>query len=178
MNMNNNMNMNMKMNKEPSNGRVDILGPNIEQLFSMADRIPINSTKHSFRDAMTGNWYDTQLSTAFFSGKNIQIVQNGIRAGVYNKSNQQYVVGEQNMDELQIIMRAIFLQYAKNLPIDIPGQIKDLNQIVLDFSINQVYGEADGYMKYKRDASTLVVPIAMPIMSTTNDKQLELKKWF
>lgn len=170
--------MNMKMNKEPSNGRVDILGPNIEQLFSMADRIPINSTKHSFRDAMTGNWYDTQLSTAFFSGKNIQIVQNGIRAGVYNKSNQQYVVGEQNMDELQIIMRAIFLQYAKNLPIDIPGQIKDLNQIVLDFSINQVYGEADGYMKYKRDASTLVVPIAMPIMSTTNDKQLELKKWF
>lgn len=172
------MNKNMKMNKEPSNGRVDILGPNIEQLFSMADRIPINSTKHSFRDAMTGNWYDTQLSTAFFSGKNIQIVQNGIRAGVYNKSNQQYVVGEQNMDELQIIMRAIFLQYAKNLPIDIPGQIKDLNQIVLDFSINQVYGEADGYMKYKRDASTLVVPIAMPIMSTTNDKQLELKKWF
>ena len=170
--------MNMKMNKEQSNGRVDILGPNIEQLFSMADRIPINSTKHSFRDAMTGNWYDTQLSTAFFSGKNIQIVQNGIRAGVYNKSNQQYVVGEQNMDELQIIMRAIFLQYAKNLPIDIPGQIKDLNQIVLDFSINQVYGEADGYMKYKRDASTLVVPIAMPIMSTTNDKQLELKKWF
>ena len=172
------MNKNMKMNKEPSNGRVDILGPNIEQLFSMADRIPINSTKHSFRDAMTGNWYDTQLSTAFFSGKNIQIVQNGIRAGVYNKSNQQYVVGEQNMDELQIIMRAIFLQYAKNLPNDIPGQIKDLNQIVLDFSINQVYGEADGYMKYKRDASTLVVPIAMPIMSTTNDKQLELKKWF
>ena len=172
------MNKNMKMNKEPSNGRVDILGPNIEQLFSMADRIPINSTKHSFRDAMTGNWYDTQLSTAFFSGKNIQIVQNGIRAGVYNKSNQQYVVGEQNMDELQIIMRAIFLQYAKNLPIDIPGQIKDLNQIVLDFSINQVYGEADGYMKYKRDASTLVVPIAMPIMSTKNDKQLELKKWF
>ena len=79
--------MNIYMNKEPSNGRVDILGPNIEQLFSMADRIPINSTKHSFRDAMTGNWYDTQLSTAFFSGKNIQIIQNGIRAGVYNKSN-------------------------------------------------------------------------------------------
>jgi len=162
---------------EQSNGRVDILGSNIEQLFSMADKIPINSTKYSFRDAMTGNWYDTQLSIAFFSGKNIQIIQNGIRAGVYNKSNHQYVIGEQNLDELQIIMRAIFLQYAKNLPTDISGQIKELNQIVLNFSINQVYGEADGYMKYKRDASTLVVPIAMPIMSSTNDKQLQLKKW-
>jgi len=166
------------MYMQQSNGRVDILGSNIEQLFSMADKIPINSTKYSFRDAMTGNWYDTQLSIAFFSGKNIQIIQNGIRAGVYNKSNHQYVIGEQNLDELQIIMRAIFLQYAKNLPTDISGQIKELNQIVLNFSINQVYGEADGYMKYKRDASTLVVPIAMPIMSSTNDKQLQLKKWF
>jgi hypothetical protein len=168
----------MNMYMQQSNGRVDILGSNIEQLFSMADKIPINSTKYSFRDAMTGNWYDTQLSIAFFSGKNIQIIQNGIRAGVYNKSNHQYVIGEQNLDELQIIMRAIFLQYAKNLPTDISGQIKELNQIVLNFSINQVYGEADGYMKYKRDASTLVVPIAMPIMSSTNDKQLQLKKWF
>lgn len=168
----------MIISNEQSNGRVNILGPNIEHLFSMADKIPVNSTKHSFRDAMTGNWYDTQLSKAFFSGKNTQIIQNGIRAGVYNKSNQKYVVGEQNMDELQIIMRAIFLQYAKNLPNDIPEQINDLNKIVLDYSINQVYGEADGYMKYKRDASTLVVPIAMPIMSSTNDKQLQLKKWF
>ena len=70
------------------------------------------------------------------------------------------------------------MQNSKNLCEDIPGQINDLNQIVLKYAINQVYGEADGYMKYKRDASTLVVPIAMPIMSSTNDKQLELKKWF
>ena len=168
----------MDMYNGPNNGRVDILGPNVEQQFSLYDRIPVNSTKYSFRDSMAGNWYDTQLSNAFFSSKNIQIIQNGIRAGVYNKSNQQYVVAEQNMDELQIIMRAIFLQYSKNLPTNIPSQIKDLNKIVLEYSINQVYGEADGYMKYKRDASTLVVPLAMPIMVSTNGKQLELKKWF
>ena len=71
-----------------------------------------------------------------------------------------------------------FLQYSKNVCQDIPGQIHDLNKAVLDYAINQVYGEADGYMKYNRDASTLVIPIAMPIMSSTNDKQLELKPWF
>lgn len=168
----------MSSGHQHSNGRVNIIGPNIDKRFSMSDRIPINSTKYSYRDAMNGNWYDTELSKAFFSGRNIQIIQNGIRAGVYNKSNQQYIVGEQSLDELQIIMRSIFLQNSKNLCEDIPGQINDLNQIVLNYSINQVYGEADGYMKYKRDASTLVVPIAMPIMSSTNDKQLELKKWF
>ena len=108
----------------------------------------------------------------------MQIVQNGIRAGVYNKSNQQYVVGEQNLDELQIIMRGLFLQYARNQPTGIAQQISDLNKIVLDYAVSQVWGEAEGYMKYKRDASTLVVPLSLPILSSTNDKQLELKKWF
>ena len=69
-----------------SNGRVNILGPNIDDRFTMSDRIPINSTKYSFRDSMTGNWYDTKISNAYFSEKNIQIIQNGIRSGVFNKS--------------------------------------------------------------------------------------------
>jgi hypothetical protein len=161
-----------------SNGRVNILGPNIEERFSMSDKIPVSSSKYSFREALTGNWNDTKLSIAFFSYKNMQIIQNGIRAGVYNKSNKQYVIGEQSVDELKIIMRGMFLEYSKNLPDNIPQQINDLNKIVLNYAIKQVYGEADGYMKYKRDASTLAVPLSMPIMTTTNDKQLELKKWF
>jgi len=160
-----------------SNGRVDILGPSIEQRFSMSDRIPVSQCT-SFRDAMKGNWNNTALSDTFFSAENIQIIQNGIRAGVYNKSNNQYVVGEQNCDELKIVMRSIFLQYSQNLPANIPQQIAALNKLVLDYCVKAVYGQAQGYMKYKFDASTLVVPIALPIMSKTNDKQLLLKKWF
>ena len=173
--------MNNQLNNSSTqyiNGRVNILGPNSEVHFSMMDRIPVNSTNYSCRDAMNGNWYDTELSNAFFSAKNMQILQNGIRAGVYQKSNQQYVVGEQNMDELQIIMRGLFLQYAKNQPSNIAQQIYDLNKIVLNFSIDQVWSEAEGYMKYKRDASTMWTPLNMPILSYSNDKQLELKKWF
>ena len=169
---------NQFFNVETSNGRVNILGPNTDVRFTMSDRIPVNTKNYSTRDVMSGNWYDTELSNAFFSGKNMQIIQNGIRAGVYNKSNQQYVVGEQNLDELQIIMRGLFLQYAKNQPTGIAQQINDLNKIVLDYAINQVWSEAEGYMKYKRDASTLVMPLNLPILSYTNDKQLELKPWF
>ena len=61
--------MNQHMNGNQSNGRVDIMGPNMEDRLFMSDRIPLNSTKYSFRDAMIGNWYDTQLSDAFFSNK-------------------------------------------------------------------------------------------------------------
>ena len=160
-----------------SNGRVDILGPNTNVMFSMMDKIPVSQC-NSFRDSMKGNWYDTPLSVAFFSANNMKILQNGIRAGVYNRSNGHYVIGEQNCDELQIIMRSVFLQYSKNVAQDIPGQIKTLNDFVLNYAVNQVYGEAEGYMKYKRDASTLVVPLSTPILTYSNDKQLELKPWF
>lgn len=160
-----------------SNGRIDIVSPNTNILFSMSDRIPVNECT-DFRDAMTGNWYNTILSDTFFSSANIQIIQNGIKAGVYKRSNGMYIVGDQKCDELKIIMRSIFLQYAKNLPNNISSQIESLNTLVLNYAVNQVYGEAEGYMNYKRDASNMYTPIALPVMSKTNDKQLELKKWF
>ena len=165
------------MDCRSTNGRVDIVTPDINARFAMMDRIPVSQCS-SYRDAMTGNWYETQLSDIFFSAQNIQILQNGIRAGVYQKSGGRFNIGEQNCDELKTIMRSIFLQYAKNNARGISEQVRLLNVEVLQYAIRQVYSEAVAYMKYKHDVSTLVVPIAHPIMSSTNDKQLVLKKWF
>jgi hypothetical protein len=143
----------------------------------MFDRIPANQCP-GYRDAMQGNWYNTVLSDAFFSKENIQLLQNGIRAGVHQMSNGQYTVGEQNCDQLMMIMRSTFLQSSLNQPENITAQIERLNTLVLDYAIPQVYGEAQGYLKYKYDVSNLVVPISTPIMSSTGDKQLELKPFF
>ena len=106
------------------------------------------------------------------------MIQNGIRKGVYEKSKGQYLVGNQSVDVLKVIMRSTFLQYSANMPDKIPQQIKALNDIVLDYCVKQVYGEAQGYQQYLYDASTLVVPLERPVLSTTQDKTLELKKWF
>ena len=182
-NMNNGKNKNtnneINTNNGKINGRVDILNPpDISQLFSMYDKIPANQCT-TFRNATIGQWDETPLSTAYFSKENIQILQNGIRAGVYNMSNGQYVIGEQDCDNLKIIMRAIFLQYAANLPQNIAGQIQQLNQMVIDHSVPKVYGEAQGYIKYLHDASTLVVPLATPVCDTQFDKRnYKMPKWF
>jgi hypothetical protein len=164
------------MNKV-NNGRVDIKTPNTSTLFQMYDKIPANQCV-TFRNATEGLWNSSSLSLAFFSHQNIQIVQNGIRAGVYQRSNGQYVIGPQDCDSLKIIMRSIFLQYSANKPDNISQQINELNKMVLDYCIQQVYSEAQGYMKYINDASTLVVPISHPVMADNNDRQLELKPWF
>jgi hypothetical protein len=164
------------MNKV-NNGRVDIKSPNTSALFQMYDKIPANQCV-TFRNATEGLWTDTPLSQAYFSEQNIQIVQNGIRAGIYQISNGQYVIGPQDCDSLKIIMRSVYLQHAANQPTNIPNQISELNKIVLNYCIQQVYSEAQGYIQYINDASTLVVPIAHPVMASQNDRQLELKPWF
>jgi hypothetical protein len=164
------------MNKT-TNGRVDIKTPNTSDLFKMYDKIPANQCV-TFRNPTEGLWDDTYLSNAFFSKENIQILQNGIRAGVYKKSNGQYTIGPQDCDSLKIIMRSVYLQYAANQVNNIPEQINELNKIVLNYCIQQVYSEAQGYLKYIDDASTLVVPIAHPVMADNTDRQLLLKSWF
>jgi len=164
------------MNKV-NNGRVDIKTPNTSDLFQMYDKIPANQCV-SFRNPTEGLWTDSTLSQAFFSQKNIQILQNGIRSGIFYKSNGQYVIGPQDCDSLKIVMRSVFLQNSSNLPNNITEQIEQLNKMVLDYCIQQVYSEAQGYMKYINDVSTLAVPIAHPIQASNNDRQLELKSWF
>lgn len=151
--------------------------PDIEKLFSMYDKIPVNQCA-TYRDPILGQFEQTLLSRAYFSEKNIQIIQNGIRAGVYRKSNMQYLIGPQDYDSLKIIMRAIYLQHSINQSTDIPKQIEELNNIVLEYCIPKIYLEAQGYLKYLSDVSSIPEPMPMPIMTAQNDKRAHvLKNW-
>jgi len=160
-----------------NNGRVDIKTPNTSALFGLYDKIPANQCV-TFRNPTEGLWSKNNLSDAFFCQNNIQVLQHAIISGVYNRSNGQYKIGQQDCDTLKVIMRSIFLQYSANKPNDIQQQVHELNKMVLEYCIQQVYSEAQGYMKYINDVSTLVIPIAHPVMTSQNDRQLEFKGWF
>jgi len=165
-----------------SNIRVNIINktqqPDLSNLFAMYDKIPANQCA-TYREATLGLWNETPLSKAFFSKENIQIIQNGIRAGVYKKSNKQYTVAPQDCDTLKIIMRSVYLQHSANQPNNISGQIEELNKIVLDYCIYHVYSEAQSYMKYLYDVSTLAVPLSTPILERQKDKNNYLMpNWF
>ena len=113
----------------------------------------------------------------FFSAENVQIIQNAIKAGVYSRSNSQYVIGNQDEDTLKIIMRSTFLQYSSNQPINITSQIESLNSLVIGYAVPQILSEAEGYIKYKKDVSTLAVPHARP-KSTYHSNTLFFKGFF
>ena len=123
------------MNKV-TNGRVDIKTPNTSTLFQMYDKIPANQCV-TFRNATEGLWTSNSLSNAFFSEQNIQIIQNAIRAGVYNRSNGQYTIGPQDCDALKIIMRSIYLQHSANKPTDVTILLNS-SRGILSTSINSL----------------------------------------
>jgi len=160
-----------------TNGRVDIKTPNTSNLFQIYDKIPAHQCS-TYRNPTEGLWDESTLSNLFFSRENIKIIQNGIRAGVYKKSNGNFVIGEQDCDSLKIVMRSVFLQNSSNQPTHVTQQVEALNQLVLDYCIQQVYSEAKGYVKYISDVSTLAVPIAHPVTTNNTDRQLVLKPWF
>ena len=161
------------------NGRVHIISPDTNNIFNMQDKIPIKST--SYTDALTGTWCSSMLSNHFFSAKNINKLQDLIVSHIYSKSNGKYKISHQDEDTLKTIMRSIYLQHSKNNPNDINSQIQTLNKLVLDYAVGQIYGEIQGYINYKIDASTMYNNgsglIDRPIY-VKNSKQLEFKKWF
>jgi hypothetical protein len=160
-----------------SNGRVNIAGHNPFDKFKLYDKIPTDHKTTAYRSAMTGNWENTNLSNSFFSADNINKLQLEMATGVKNLSNGRFNIGKQDEDTLKIIMRSIFLQHAKNNNSNVMSQVNVLNKMVLDYCVPQIYSEAQGYVQYKNDVSTLAVPIDRPT-STYRNNTLELKKWF
>jgi hypothetical protein len=160
------------------NGRINLIEqPKTDVLFKMQEKIGLKNKSTEFREALNGIWETNVLSQVFFSSENIQIIQNGLRAGVYKMSGDKYIIAPQNVDTLKIIMRSIYLQYAEHYADNIKGQVERLNKLVLDYAIPSVYGEVTGYVKYCEDQTSLVVPLSRPLQADRDYKQLMLKPY-
>ena len=161
-------------NEKIVNGRIDLMNSGTP-LF-LQDQIKLDD-KTNYYNTIKYSLEPSILSKTFLCYENRIIIQNGIKAGVYKLSNNQYIIDKQDDDVLNSIMTGIYLQYALNQCDNIKKQVEDLNKIVIDYCVPKVFGEVKGYMQYKFDASTLVVPLMNPV-STYNSKELVLNNFF
>ena len=158
------------------NGRVNLSAPSgpggPAEVPGFSHRTTTENTFAS--DALRGNWEVTPLSKAFFSKENAVLIQNAIRRTVYEKSGpKQYKIDDQSADELTIIMRTMYLQYAQNLPYDIAGQVADLNEKVVNWSAPHILSAVDHYQYYLNDISHMPVPLARSVsLSSAGTKSL------
>jgi len=166
----------LKNEDQSINGRVNLITePSPEIRFQMQEKVAIKNKSTEYRNALAGNLENNMLSRVFFSAENVQILQNGIRAGVYAASNNEILVPPQNVDTLKIVMRSTYLQYAEHDMNKITEEVERLNKLVLNYCVSNVYSAAKSYRKYLEDQSTIAMPLERPRNHDRDFKQLELK---
>jgi hypothetical protein len=165
-----------------NNGRVNLSAAATSRLpaeLGTMDAVPgfsfrTSTAQSEADDAIRGNMQANTLNQAFFSPANV-----GIRREVYDRSGGEFLIDPQSADELMIVMRAMYLQYGKNLPTDVAGQIAELNQLVADWCVPKIVAECSMHRTYLKDIQQLPVPMAHPIMLTkTGSKSASFERFF
>lgn len=109
------------------------------------------------------------INDIFFSEDNIKGLQESIRYGVHQETDQ--VISEQSPNELYVVMRSIMLQFANfRTGIDnIGDEIRRLNQKVLVYCIQNISSNVKQHMGYVKDLEKLPEPMNRPVPNTSRN---------
>jgi hypothetical protein len=166
------------MELKQSPGRIDLsadAGTNVSRLpgFAYSTQAPNSAGT----DGVRGNFEKTPMNQAYFSKDNFQIIQNAIRATVHDKSGE--IIDPVGTDDLFMVMRAIYLQYSRNLPCKIPEQIAELNSRVVAWCVPKILAEVSMYRTYIKDITSLPVPMSHPVLlNEAGTRSLPFKPFF
>ena len=126
---------------------------------------------YEFKNSLKSINSENVLNRTFFSQNNIDMIQNTIVNEIVKRTG--YKIARQSELQLQIIMRSIFLQYAKNNPCNIKQQIIDLDRKVIDYSVDRIITEISQYLEYKDTINKLPTPLSHPTnLSNAGEKSL------
>lgn len=135
------------------------------------DSVSKSNTKYLFKNLYT----ETLLTQMFFSEQNIKNIQNLLRLLTYKET--KYVISDQSVTELLIIMRSIFLEYSSHPPIInknmsstdkekvlkmYKNEVSRLNEIVLNYVVPKVVSQIQQYINYLEDASSQPYQMDLP----------------
>jgi hypothetical protein len=113
-----------------------------------------------------------ELEETFFSKQNISNINKQLIYTVWKKTDGLYKISEQSAQSLVIVMRYVFIEYARHLPYDIKGQIKELNNIVVGEIAQNVITNATQRVGYLKDIQNPIKPLPLPMNTSNNAKDL------
>ena len=100
------------------------------------------------QESLRGVQVETILSKVFFHPKNVDLIQKQLIAEVFRRSNGEYLIEKQDQADLQVVMRSMYLQHARHISDDIRGQIKELNNLVVDELFPGVFSQIKAHFGY------------------------------
>lgn len=144
------------------NGRVDITGN-----YNKNDKMNLFTEKNNgIRECNTqslSHMYEgTNLQNAFFSKKNINEIQKLLKYHVSKQTEGRHIIGNQDVNQLLIIMKSIYLQHGHNTNSNVDKQVRRLNAFLLEYSVKNIILNIEQYNTYKRNVSTLPKPLPLP----------------
>jgi len=113
---------------------------------------------------------DTPLNTLFFSDFNKHLLQRGIRQAFKNKTG--IAIDYQSIDDLQGIMRMVFINNSGDHYTRVNEQVKELNTRVIVTAISQIQTGVSQYIAYAKDIDTISTPLDKPINTSTVGKKI------
>ena len=102
------------------------------------------------------------LSESYFSQENIATIQGTIRFEVHQRTSK--IIDRQSESELNIVMRSIYLQNGNPVISSdkIVDEVQRLNEMVVDFCVDQITTQVRQHEGYIKKISSLPVPIDRP----------------
>mgnify|MGYP000199667265 CR=1 FL=1 len=110
-----------------------------------------------------------RLSEIFYCEENINLINKQIVLEVYKKSKLK--VPFQSKIDLMVVMRWVYITYAKNLPFEIKKQIRELNNIVVKHIVPDLISETEHHLGYLEDISKPRELIPLPV-NVSRDRSL------
>lgn len=121
-----------------------------------------------------------KVASIYFSKENMDALQHGIRYRVFKESGGKYTIDNQSEQELVIVMRSIYFEYAAiQRNYGVLEEVRRLNGMVLDYAVPQILNEIEMRNKYMYDVSHL--PTVLNHAQNTSVKgenSLEMKPFF
>lgn len=99
----------------------------------------------------------TKTSDIFFSSRNIDILQAEIVKKILELTQRR--INRQSDEELIMVMRSIYLQYAVNLDNNYLEEVRILNAKVLDYCIPNIVSNLSQYIHYLNEVGKVPIPL-------------------
>lgn len=122
-------------------------------------------TNNTIHDSVMKNVYEvTPVGEIFFSEENIDRIQKKIKNEIYTKTQGKFILkADQNVTDLLVFMRAIFIEYGRNLDFNIIKQVKELNAHVVDKLVPDMITAIKQEHEYLEQLDKPITPIALPV---------------
>ena len=137
-----------------------------------------NTTSNELRNELIKNQVriseceQGDLETTFFSDENIDLINKKLIMDVFKKTNGEFKISTQKKEDLIIVMRYTFIEYAKHLPYDITNQIRELNCIVIGQILPNIITQITQRKEYLRVISEPREILPLPISESTSNRLL------